>query len=46
VDPDLHGFAWILVVWFRIHEGKNDPQKYKKVKKLHVLKRWIFSFEG
>jgi hypothetical protein len=23
---------------------KNDPQKYKKVKKVHVLKCWVFSF--
>jgi hypothetical protein len=30
----------------RIQEGKNDPQKYKKVKKFHVLKCAMFSFEG
>ncbi len=27
-------------------EGKNFPQKYKKVKKFHVLKCWMFSFES
>jgi hypothetical protein len=32
--------------WNRIQEGKNDPEKYKKVKKFHVLKCWMFSFEG
>jgi hypothetical protein len=33
--------------WIRIQEGKNnDPQKLKKVKKFHVLKCWMFSFEG
>jgi hypothetical protein len=25
------------VLWFRIHEGKNDKQKYKKVTKFHFL---------
>jgi hypothetical protein len=35
----VYGFA------IRIQEGKNDPQKYKKVRKFHVLKCWTFSFE-
>jgi hypothetical protein len=35
-----------LGLWIRIQEGKNDPQKYKKVKKCHVLKCWMFSFEA
>jgi hypothetical protein len=26
--------------------GQNDPQKYKKVNNFHVLKCWMFSFEG
>jgi hypothetical protein len=26
--------------------GQNDPQKLKKVKKCHVLKCRMFSFEG
>ncbi len=30
----------------RIQEGKNYPQKKKIVKKVHVLKCWMFSFEG
>jgi hypothetical protein len=29
-----------------VEEGKNDPQKYKKVIKFHVLKCWMFSFEA
>jgi hypothetical protein len=28
----------------RIQEGKNDPQKKKKVEKFHVLKCWMLSF--
>jgi hypothetical protein len=30
----------------RIQEGKNDPQKYKKFVKVHVLKCWMASFES
>jgi hypothetical protein len=30
----------------RIQEGKNDPQKKKKVENFHVFKYWMFSFEG
>ena len=30
----------------RTQEGKNDPQKQKKIKKFHVLKCWMVSFEG
>jgi hypothetical protein len=30
----------------QIQEGKNDPQKYKHIKKFHVLKCWMFSFES
>jgi hypothetical protein len=30
----------------RIQEGKYDPQKEKKLKKFHVLKCWMFSFES
>jgi hypothetical protein len=45
------GSAWIRInlscwIWIRIQEGKNDPQKKKKVKKFHVLNCWMFSFEG
>jgi hypothetical protein len=46
VDPDPHGSAQILVVWVRIQEGNNDPQKLRKEEKFHVLKCWMFSFEG
>jgi hypothetical protein len=35
-----------LSCWIRIQEGKNDPQKKKKVKEFHVLNCWMFSFEG
>jgi len=31
--------------WIRIREGKNDPQKWEKIKKFHVLECWMFSFE-
>jgi hypothetical protein len=32
---------------FRIQEGKNDPQKLKKVNELNFFfKCWMFSFEG
>ncbi len=30
----------------QIQEGKNDPQKKKKVKKFHVLNCWMVSFKG
>jgi hypothetical protein len=30
---------WIRIqIRIRIQEGKNDPQKYEKIKKFHVLK--------
>jgi hypothetical protein len=29
-----------------IQEGKNDPQKKKKVKKFYFSNCWMFSFEG
>jgi hypothetical protein len=32
--------------WIRIQEGKNDQQKIEKNKEFHVLKCWMFSFEG
>ncbi len=34
--------GWIRI---RIQEGKNDPQKQKKVQNFHVFKYWMFSFE-
>jgi hypothetical protein len=34
------------VFGIRIQEDKNDPQKEKKNKKFHILKRWMFSFKG
>ncbi len=37
------GSAFKLRIWIRIQEGKN-PQK--KVQNFHVLKCWMFSFEG
>jgi hypothetical protein len=40
------GSAFKLRIRIRIQEGKNDPQKYKKVQNFHVLKCWMFSFEG
>jgi hypothetical protein len=36
VDPDPD----------RIQEGKSDLQTEKKVKNFHVLKWWMFFFEG
>ncbi len=36
VDPDPD--------WIRIRDGKNSPQKFKKVSKFHFFKCWIFSF--
>jgi hypothetical protein len=41
--------SWIRI---RIHNpdpdpgGQKDPQKFKKVYKFHMLKYWMFSFEG
>jgi hypothetical protein len=32
-------------IWIRIQEGKNEPQKLYVIKKFHVLKCWMFSFE-
>jgi hypothetical protein len=58
VDPDPHGTEMILVgwiwmqlcmgmrIWIWIKEGKNDPQKLKKVEKCHVYKGWLFCFES
>jgi hypothetical protein len=47
VDSDPQGSALILISWNQIQEGKNDPQKQKKVKKFHVLMcLMFFSFEG
>jgi hypothetical protein len=34
------------LLWIRIQEGKNDPEKYKTVNKLHLLKFWMFAFGG
>jgi len=39
----IHSGHWIRIP---IQEGKNDPQKIEKMKKFHVLKCWMFSFEG
>jgi hypothetical protein len=39
-DPDSHGFFW--VGW----RAKKNKKKFKKVKKFHVLKSWIFFFGG
>ncbi len=46
----------MLNLWFRIRiriflscwvqKDKNDPPRWDKVKKFHVLKCWIFSFEN
>ena len=45
------GSAWIRVnlscwIRIRIQEGKNDQKRKKKVQNFHVLKCWMFSFEG
>jgi hypothetical protein len=43
LNSDPHLGMWIRI-W--IQEGKNGPQKKeKKIKKFHVLKGWILSFE-
>jgi hypothetical protein len=44
----VSGSAWIQInlssrIRIRIQEGKNDPQKYKKVQNFHVSKCWMFS---
>jgi hypothetical protein len=36
----------VFGIRIRIQEGKNDPQKVEKIKKFHVLKCWMFSFES
>jgi hypothetical protein len=35
-DPDPVGSGQLI----RIQKGKNDPQKWKKIKNFHVLKGW------
>jgi hypothetical protein len=47
-DPDpnsirIQSGQWIRI---RIQEGKNAPKKEKKIKKFHVSKCWMFSFES
>ncbi len=44
VAGSVSGSAFKLRI--RIQEGKNDPQKLKKVQNFHVFKYWMFSFEG
>jgi hypothetical protein len=51
VESVLRILDWIRIRWgqwirIRIKEGKNDPQKQKKVEKFHVFKCWMFSFQG
>jgi hypothetical protein len=36
----------MLVGWIRNQKGKNDPQKYKKVKNINVWKCHLLAFEG
>ena len=38
--------AYKLRIRIRVQEGKNDPKKYKKGQNFHLLKCWMFSFEG
>ena len=38
--------AYKLRMRIRIQEGKNDPKKLKKGQNLHLLKCWMFAFEG
>jgi hypothetical protein len=33
-------------IQIRTQEGKQRPTNKKKVRKIHVLKSWIFSFDG
>jgi hypothetical protein len=40
------GSAYKLRIRIRIQEGKNDPKKWKKGQNFHLLKCWMFSFEG
>jgi hypothetical protein len=42
----VSGSGSVFGIRIRIQEGKNDPQKKKKIKKFHVLKCWMFSFES
>jgi hypothetical protein len=42
VSGSGHGFG----IRIRIQEGKNDPQKFKKLRNLNILKCWMFSFES
>jgi hypothetical protein len=46
--PNRQGFGSgsVFGIWIRIQEGKNDPQNEEKLKKYHVLKCWMFSFES
>ncbi len=37
---------FVFGIRIRIQEGKNFPQKQKKIKNFHVFKCWTFSFEG
>jgi hypothetical protein len=42
------GLAWIAIHFGRLDPGPGGqklPQKLKTVKKFHVLKCWMFSFE-
>jgi hypothetical protein len=40
------GSVFGIRIRIRIQDGKNDPPKKKTVKKFHVLKCWMFSFES
>jgi hypothetical protein len=40
------GSGSVFGIRIRIQEGKNDPQKKKKMVKVHVLKCWRASFES
>jgi hypothetical protein len=42
----VRGSGSVFGIRIRIQEGKNDPQKYNKVQKFHVLTCWMFCFEG
>jgi hypothetical protein len=41
IDPHA-----ILSCWIWIQKGKKLTHKKKKIKNFHVLKYWMFSFEG
>jgi hypothetical protein len=53
-DPDwirIQCGPWIhnpygIPIRIRIKEGKNGEGKWKTVNKFHLLKCWMFSFEG